>query len=151
MTIRYSKESLARMAAESPATLIDLLKSGRLVAEDLTVAAEIAGSISDSEIVRPALLQILVETARSMGLLLPESEQEIAVAETEVAGLKDDDLPQRLREPDALFDAEASSEKQEETYDCATHGRTCQLEGGSCSRRALRTTSNSKDNSCKTP
>jgi len=47
------------------------------------------------------LAPIVAETARAKNLLLPETEEEIAAAEAEVAGLEDD-LPQRLRESPAL-------------------------------------------------
>lgn len=51
--------------------------------------------------------RLLAETARSKKLLLPETEEEIAAAETEVAGLEID-LPQRLRSPLAFMGAEGS-------------------------------------------
>jgi len=51
--------------------------------------------------------RLIAETARSKNLLLPETEEEIAAAETEVAGLSID-LPPRLRNPLAFLDADGS-------------------------------------------
>jgi len=47
------------MAREDPARLISMLADDRLMPTDLTFAAEIAGGIADSALVRPALLRLL--------------------------------------------------------------------------------------------
>lgn len=51
--------------------------------------------------------RLLAETAKSKKLLLPDTEEEIAAAEVEVAGLEFE-LPQRLRDPMVFIGAEGS-------------------------------------------
>lgn len=54
-----SEENFARLALEAPETLVVLLVSNMLRPSDLTFAAEAAGQISDSEMVRAPLLALL--------------------------------------------------------------------------------------------
>lgn len=64
MTVREEKQHaneayFVHLARHDPARLADLLQVGVLPPEDLTFAAEMAGNIQDSELIRPALLRLL--------------------------------------------------------------------------------------------
>lgn len=53
------EEMFERLVEEDPRELVRMIESGDLRPSDLTHAAEIAGRIPDSDLVRPALVRLL--------------------------------------------------------------------------------------------